>query len=145
MNLILDDVRTELDAWCQSYVIAFAAYDAEAIAAHWTFPALTTQKGQSFAFKSAEHFASNTGRLLDFYKKRRVHKAVRHVIDLLPMSDDAVSMTVEDEMRDPEDQLIVSWRAAYVMQRVNGRWKAAAAIADGEVAAWAEIGTPLGG
>ena len=145
MTLILDDVRKELDAWCQSYVTAFAAYDAEAIAAHWTFPALTTQTGRSFAFKSAEHFASNTDKLLGFYKRQRVHKAVRRVLEILPMSDDAVAMTVQDEMRDPEDALIVSWTAAYVMQRVDGAWKAVSAVADGEVTAWAENGTPLGG
>ncbi|MEO1662286.1 MAG: hypothetical protein AAFR51_14945 [Pseudomonadota bacterium] len=144
MNLILDDLRTELEAWCRSYVTAFATYNAEAIAAHWTFPALTTQKGQSFAFKSVDHFATNTSRLLGFYKQQRVDKAVRNVIDLLPMSDDAVAMTVRDEMRDPEGGLIVAWTAAYVMQRVDGAWKAVAAVADGEVTAWAAKGTPLG-
>ena len=124
---------------------AFESYNAEAIASHWTFPALTTQAGRSFTFKSAEHFAKNTGLLLGFYKAQAVQSVERRVIDLLNMGAGAVSMTVQDRMLDANGQEIAAWQAAYVLQRVDGAWKAVAAIADGEVDAWAARGTPLGG
>ena len=145
MSSALTNLRTDLEAWCRSYVTAFESYDAEAIASHWTFPALTTQAGRSFTFKSAEHFAKNTGLLLGFYKAQGVHSVERRVIDLLNMSAGAVSMTVQDRMLDNNGQEIAGWQAAYVLQRVDGAWKAVAAVADGEVDAWAARGTPLGG
>ena len=87
-------LKSELVAWCQSYVSAFNAEDAEAIAAHWTFPALTTQAGRSFTFKSAEHFARNTGSLLGFYRAQDVAKVERSVSACQLLHRDAVSMTV---------------------------------------------------
>lgn len=145
MSCVLSKLRDEFAAWCASYVRAFEAYDAEAIAAHWTFPALTTQAGRSFTFKSAEHFAKNTGLLLGFYQAQSVTRVEREVMDILEMSPDAVSVTVQDKMLDAAGGQIVSWQAAYVMQRIEGTWRAVAAVADGEVAAWAARGTPLGG
>lgn len=145
MSCPLTDPRSELEAWCQSYVKAFSAYDAEAIAGHWAFPAVTTQAGRSFAFKSAEHFASNTGLLLGFYKQQDVDRAVRKLVDLLILSETAIAMTVEDQMLDSSGAVITSWKASYVMQKRGGDWKAVMAVADGEVSAWAERGTPLGG
>lgn len=145
MSSALTDLRADLEAWCRSYVTAFEANDAEAIAAHWTFPALTTQAGRSFTFKSAEHFAKNTELLLGFYKAQAVASVERRVVDLLQMSAGAVSMTVQDCMLDADGVEIASWQAAYVLQRVDTAWKAVAAVADGEVDAWAARGTPLGG
>ena len=145
MSLALTDVRADLEAWCRSYVTAFESYDAEALAAHWTFPALTTQAGKSITLKSAEHFAKNTGLLLGFYKAQKVERVERRVVELLDMSAGAVSMTVQDRMLDAEGNEIAAWQAAYVLQRVDGAWKAVAAVADGEVDAWAARGTPLSG
>ena len=141
----MSDLRAELDAWCQSYVAAFNKEDADAIAAHWTFPAVTTQKGRSFAFKSAEHFAKNTGLLLGFYRAQRVHRVERRIEDVLSLHRDAVSMTVADAKFTDDGTEIVHWQAAYVLQRIDGQWKAVMAVADGETDAWAAHGTPLGG
>ncbi len=141
----MTDLREELQAWCQSYVTAFSAYDAEAISAHWTFPAVIAGSGRSLSFKSAEHFNKNTENLLGFYKVQRVDHARRSVINHLPMNSETVAMTVSDEMVDPEGNVIVGWQAAYVLQRINGEWKAVMALADGEVSAWAAIGASLGG
>lgn len=145
MSCRLTDPRSELEAWCQSYVKAFSAYDAVAIAEHWAFPALTTQAGRSFAFKSADHFVSNTGLLLGFYKQQNVDRAVRKLVDLVILSDTGIAMTVEDEMLDSSGAVITTWQAFYVMQKRGGDWKAIMAVADGEVSAWADRGTPLGG
>ena len=145
MNCVLSSLRSDLEAWCASYIDAFMSWDAEAIAGHWAFPALTTQAGRSFAFKSTDHFAGNTQRLLEFYKAQDVAKVERQVVEVLPMSETSVSLTVSDRMKTADGILIASWEAAYVLQAREGQWKAIAAIADGEVAAWAARGTPLGG
>lgn len=140
----LIELRTELDEWCQSYVTAFSAYDADGIAAHWTFPAVILRGGRSVTFKSAEHFSKNTGMLLGFYKEHAVDRAIRRLVDCFAMTDDTVAMTVADEMVTATGEVIVSWQAAYVMQRVDGKWRAVLAQADGELSAWTERGTPLG-
>ena len=133
-----------MEAWCASYVAAFERSDAEAIAEHWTFPAITTQAGQSFAFKSAEHFQKNTDRLLGFYQRQGVVSVHRKIQSHFDMSTIAVAMTVADEMRNASGVVLASWHAAYVLQRHQNKWHAVAAIADGEVDAWAARGTPLG-
>jgi len=145
MSSALSDLREQLEAWCQSYVAAFSAYDPEAIAAHWSFPALTTQAGRSFAFKSEAHFAKNTGVLLGFYRAQDVARVERTVTECQILHRDVVSMTVADTMYTSAGSPIVSWQAAYVLQRIDGEWKAVMAVADGETEAWAARGTPLGG
>ena len=140
----MNKIRLELEAWCASYVAAFERSDATAITEHWAFPAITTQAGQSFAFKSSEHFEKNTQRLLGFHQRQGVATVHRRVLNHLEMSAHAVAMTVADDMRDASGATLASWQAAYVLQYTQGKWRAIAAIADGEVAAWAERGTPLG-
>ena len=140
----MTEIRTDLEAWCESYVAAFERFDATAIAEHWTFPALTTQAGQSFTFKSADHFTANTEKLLGFYKRQGVASVERRVLSHYEMGENAVAMTVSDDMRDASGNVLATWHAAYVMQRKDGDWRAVAAVADCEVAAWAARGTPLG-
>ncbi|MEO1323356.1 MAG: hypothetical protein AAFV59_10155 [Pseudomonadota bacterium] len=139
------ELRSELEDWCASYVRAFCDYDADAIAAHWTFPALTTQAGRSFSFASREHFSKNTDKLLGFYQRQGVSDVTRSVIACHALHPDVASMTVSDVMRSQSREEIVSWTAAYVLQRTGGIWKAVMAVADGETQAWAARGTPLVG
>ena len=135
----------ELTAWCKSYVRAFADYDAAKISAHWTFPAVTTHAGRSFAFKSTEHFTGNTSHLLDFYRAQSVAQVERRLVSCQYLHKDAASMIVSDAMFTEDGTEIANWQAAYVLQRVDGVWKAVMAVADGETEAWAARGTPLGG
>ena len=138
------DIRAEIEAWCASYVTAFNAYDAEAVGAHWTFPALILQAGRSLSFDSPATFTRNTAMLLGFYQRQGVARVVRRVTGAFEMNAEAVAMTVADEMQDESGAVIVGWEAAYVLQRIGGKWQAAVASADGETAAWAARGTPLG-
>jgi len=137
-------LASELDAWCQSYVTAFSAYDAVGIESHWTFPALIIQGERSLVFKSSDHFTKNTEALLGFYKREGVARADRKLISCMRMGEATAAMTVEDNMLDDAGGEIVSWQAAYVLQQIGGKWRAVSAVADGESAAWAARGTPLG-
>jgi len=141
----LIDLRRDIEAWCASYVKAFSSYDPQAIAAHWTFPALILSSGRSIGFKSAEQFTKNTDALLGFYKVHKVDRALRSLVDCMLLNEETVSITVDDQMVEADGSVIVSWQAAYVLQRLDGEWRAVCALADGELAAWAERGTPLGG
>lgn len=140
----MSDLSAELSAWCRSYVAAFNAQDAEAIAQHWTFPALTTQAGRSFSFKSEEHFARNTSILLGFYRAQQVDRVARELVDCHLLHTDAAAMVVADVMYTASGDESARWQAAYVLQRVDEAWKAVMAVADGETEAWAARGTPLG-
>ena len=137
-------VADEVAAWCQSYVEAFSAFDIDAIGGHWIFPALILQSGRTLAFDSVERFSKNTSGLLGFYEHHGVDRAERDLVDHLVLSPDAVSITVFDKMIDAAGKTIVTWQAAYVLQSVQGNWRAAVALADRELAAWAARGTPLG-
>ncbi len=121
------------------------AWDADAIARHWTFPALTTQAGRSFSFKSAEHFAKNTKLLIGFYQAQDVARVTRDLVSSQMLHANAAAMVVSDQMYTADGSTIAGWQAAYVLQRVEGSWKAVMAVADGETEAWAARGTPLGG
>lgn len=138
-------LEADLDAWCQSYVTAFSAYDAAGIGDHWLFPALIISSGRNLVFKTREHFDANTGGLLDFYKREGVAKAERGVLSCLAMNDDTAAMRVCDAMLDGDGNTIVTWEAAYTLRKTDEGWRAILAAADGELAAWAARGTPLGG
>lgn len=137
-------LEEELASWCQSYVDAFSAYDVAGISAHWSFPALILQKGRSISFPSESVFARNTEALLGFYKRQGVARAERALACCLSMSIDVAAMRVRDRMLDVRGDDIVSWEASYVLQRVDGVWRAVCAAADGETDAWRARGTPLG-
>lgn len=133
-----------IEAWCASYVAAFNAFDAGAIERHWVFPALIVQRERRLVFETAERFSANTDMLLGFYRRQNVARVTRSLSEHLVMGDGLVSVTVSDVMQDAGGAEIVSWQAAYLLQKVAGAWKAAVAYADGEVSAWAARATPLG-
>lgn len=136
--------REALEDWCASYVAAFESYDASAIGRHWAFPAMILQGEKRLIFDSADRFNANTSMLLKFYQAQNVKRVVRRVVSVMEMGASAASMVVADEMRTADEQPIVNWQAAYVMQRIDGAYRAVAAAAEGEVSAWAARGTPLG-
>lgn len=140
-----ETLRTGLETWCRSYVTAFSAYDADAIAAHWSFPALIVQGERTFTFDTTKRFGKNTAALLGFYRAQDVAAAERTLVQAMAMGPDSAAITVADRMVDPRGKTIVAWQAAYVLVRAAGRWRAVYADAAGETAAWAANGTPLGG
>ena len=139
-----ETIEAEITGWCASYVDAFNKNDAEQISAHWHFPALILHQRQSFVFKTADHFTKNTSKLLAFYKRQVVEAVRRKLNSYMAMSDDVVSMVVDDVMLGTADEVIVSWRSAYILRRNDAGWRACSAVADGEAKAWENRGTPMG-
>ena len=138
------ELSKDLSGWCQSYVAAFSGYDASGIIAHWAFPALILNEGARIVFKSADQFLRNTDMLLSFYERQGIARAERRLLACFEMSASAASMRVHDVMLDRESSVIAEWEASYLLQRIDGAWKAVFAVADGEAAVWKALGTPLG-
>lgn len=138
-------LREDLAAWCADYVAAFSAFDAEAVGAHWQFPALVIQGDRHFVFETAERFNANTGRLLDFYRDRGVARARRRLEAAIDLAPDVSAIRVTDAMLDAGDSVIVTWSAGYTLRRTGEGWRAVMAVATGEGEAWAQAGTPMGG
>ncbi|MEO0549410.1 MAG: hypothetical protein AAFZ91_05780 [Pseudomonadota bacterium] len=137
-------LATELEAWCASYVAAFSAYDAEGVSAHWAFPALILQGKHRLVFAEEAKFTKNTENLLAFYRRQDVDRADRKLLEAFEMGDATAAMRVEDQMLTPDGDLIATWQASYMLQKQADGWRAVSAVADGELAAWAARGTPLG-
>ena len=144
MSQTADNIRSELSDWCQSYVDAFNANDAGRISAHWVFPALIYNEDRRIVFGSNEHFSKNTVKLLSFYQRQGVERVQRRLESHFDLGASVVSIRVHDVMFSTASDLIVEWDAAYVLQSIDGDWRAVSAVADGELAAWRNRGTPLG-
>lgn len=137
-------LRGELEAWCASYIEAFCAFDAGAIAAAWEFPATVSQNGRIFLFPDQAAFARNTEKLFGFYQRQGLVRAERRVIEVLALGPETAAMRVADAMFDGADAVLAQWEAGYTLQRVGHDWRAVFAVADGETESWAARGTPLG-
>ena len=140
----MTDLRTSIDAWCQSYVEAFSSYEAESIGAHWSFPAVINSGDKTVAFASKSDFNRNTEALLGFYRKVGVASARRHLFDVFSMGQGMVAISTADQMLDASGAQITDWQASYVLRQRGPSWLAIAANANGELAAWRARGTPLG-
>lgn len=139
-----ENIEAEIAGWCASYIDAFNKNDAALISEHWHFPALVLHGGQSFVFKTADHFTKNTNKLLAFYQRQGVEAVRRKLYSYMVISDGVVSMVVDDVMLGTADEVIVSWRSAYILRRNDAGWRACSAVADGEAKAWENRGTPMG-
>ncbi|MEM9738384.1 MAG: hypothetical protein AAF829_00815 [Pseudomonadota bacterium] len=138
-------LSSQLKAWCQSYVAAFSAYDVAAISDHWVFPATILVKGSPVVLPSKGLFDKNTETLCTFYRAQGVAKAERNLVSVFSMTQATASIRVADTLLDFSGDTIVAWEAAYTLTLINGHWRACLADAAGEMAAWADRGTPLGG
>jgi len=138
-------LASQLDAWCQSYVAAFSAYDVTAISAHWAFPAMILVDGGPVALDSRARFDRNTEKLCGFYRQQGVASAERTLIGHMSMGEASAAIRVADRMVDNSGAEIVAWQAAYTLLRTPVGWRACLADAGGELQAWAARGTPLAG
>jgi ketosteroid isomerase-like protein len=136
----------QAQSFFDAYAAAFSARDMDAIVDAWTYPCLITQRAASFAFPDRDSFRKNVSSLDGFYVRQGVAKASGTVRQVAEPHDGVAVVEVDYELADASGQRIVAWPTTYTLRRnKTGAWKACFAIADGEVAAWAARGTPLGG
>jgi len=128
-----------------AYAAAFSARDMDAIADAWSYPCLISQSTGAFAFANRDSFHKNVSSLDGFYVRQGVAKASGTVRQVAEPHDGVAIVEIDYELSDVNGARIIAWPTTYTLRRnKTGAWKACFAIADGEVAAWAARGTPLG-
>jgi len=127
-----------------NYAAAFTECDISAIAELWQFPAYITTEGASAAYEEPQAFKKNIVQLCDFYQRQGMAYAQKAVLQTQPLYPRLVMVRTKDELFDGNDRVITSWEHSYIMRLTGTGWKAIAAFADGEIAAWRANGTPLG-
>ena len=73
-----------------------------------------------------------------------MERAEKNLLTVNALYPGIVIVRTEDTLFDKDDVLITSWEHVYLLRQTGARWRAIAAIADGEIEAWEKRGTPLG-
>ncbi|WP_439546686.1 nuclear transport factor 2 family protein [Sandarakinorhabdus sp.] len=126
-----------------AYADAFARQDADALTASWAFPALVSGPAGSFNFDAAT-FRRNLMAMFGFYNRQAVAKTTAQVTSVQALSDTVVLARIDYAMATADDVQIVRFDTAYLLRASGDALLKFAAISDGEMAAWAARGTPLG-
>ena len=136
----------EAQTFFQSYAAAFTRKDMDAIAGMWRYPCYITDQRGGAAFKDLSAFRKNLDRLSGFYDAQGVAGAKANVREANSDDEGVARIVVDYELTDADEKTIIAWSTFYVLRKTDsGEWKACFAIADGEMNAWADRGTPLGG
>lgn len=127
-----------------AYTDAFMRQDVDALTASWAFPALISGPTGALACDEAL-FRRNLTAMFGFYNRQAVAKTTAKVTGVRPLAENVVLAEIDYAMATADDVPIVRFDTAYMLRATGGALLKVAAISDGEVAAWAARGTPLGG
>jgi hypothetical protein len=125
------------------YADAFMRQDTDALVAAWSFPAAITGPTGNKMF-DAMAFRRNVEALFGFYQRQDVAKATADVAAMHPLGDGVVLGQIDYAMFTAAGAPVAAWQTPYLLRDAGAGLKAFAAVADGEIAAWAARGTPLG-
>lgn len=126
------------------YADAFSVRAIDRITESWTFPAFILFSGKQIGF-DRQAFYDNATRLCAFYGAQGVVRAHKEIVALYHFTTTNASVKTADKLYDATDQLIAEWEHVYLLTETADGLKIAAAIADNEVCAWRDRGTPIGG
>ena len=132
-----------IHAYFRDYVGAFSRGDVDAVVGLWRFPATISTRERTVAFDEPG-FRKNVEALCSFYRRQGMAEARKTVSASLHLAPNVASVTTEDSLLDGTGNLIAAWSHGYLLREDEDGIHAIAAIADGEVEAWAARGTPLG-
>jgi len=136
--------RDEIEAFFAGYVDAFARWDFDAVAALWMSPGLFMTPAGSLAL-DADAFRDNGAQLLAFYRAQGVSRPEGELVGCERLHDGVVLTRMRYRLFDMSGAQVVEWEHDYILRRTGEGWRAAFAVADGEIAAWAARGTPMQG
>ncbi|MEI6419032.1 MAG: hypothetical protein WCO82_08195 [Sphingomonadales bacterium] len=136
-------MQAEVQAFFTAYAAAFIRQDSAALAAAWSFPALISGPGAALACDEAI-FRRNTDALFDFYTRQGVADARASVQEVAVLAPGVVLSHTHYAMLASDGSTIAAWDTQYLLRDRGQGLRAFAAVSDGEVAAWAARGTPLG-
>ncbi|OYU16510.1 MAG: hypothetical protein CFE37_00475 [Alphaproteobacteria bacterium PA4] len=133
----------EVQPFYTAYAAAFIRQDSAALAAAWSFPAVISGPGATLACDEAV-FRRNVDALFGFYTRQGVADASALVTAVEPLAPGVVLAHIRYAMLAGDGATIAAWDTQYLLRDRGQGWRAFAAVSDGEVAAWAARGTPLG-
>lgn len=135
----------EISTFLSHYAACFGALDIDRICDHWILPATISVGGTTTVFETRDALADNIAQLGAFYKRQGLSRAyVKVTAHSLPRPDCAF-VTTRYALHGANGTPLVGWDHHYVLRRTMTDWKFVFAIADGEIEAWQERGTPIPG
>lgn len=126
------------------YADAFSSRAMDRVTGAWTFPAFISFGGKQIGF-DRKAFYDNAVRLCSFYEAQGVVRAQKEVLALHHLTATNATVRTADKLYDANGRLIAEWEHVYLLSETADGLKIAAAMADNEVRAWRERGTPIGG
>lgn len=132
-----------LAAFFAAYADAFTRMEPSAVTSLWLFPALVSAAGRSAAFDHPDHFEANTAILMGFYARQGVVRVEKVLLGAMGPSADTAFAVTHDRLFDRNGAIVAEWRHGYLVRLVDMGWRAIGAVADGELEAWRDRGTPL--
>lgn len=137
-------MHDRVQAFFTAYAAAFMRQDGAALTASWSFPALISGPGKALACDAAL-FRRNVDGLFGFYDRQGVADATATVASVQQLSPGVVLSHTRYAMLAADGTTLAAWDTPYMLRDGAEGLRAFAAVSDGEVAAWAARGTPLGG
>ncbi|WP_033294513.1 hypothetical protein [Amycolatopsis jejuensis] len=133
--------QDEIAAFFESYVDAFARFDADAVAALWEpvglFPSATGNSAMD-----VQEFRGHCGNLMDFYRSQGVARPEGKLLTATELFPGVAEARMAYRVWGENEELIAEWEHVYLLRR-SDRWLVTLTIADGEMAAWTARGAKL--
>ena len=125
----MSDVRAFFD----EYREAFAAFDADALMAHFTFPMLVvsaTEDGPSIFASTAEDWPGVLGGLFDAYRSLGVVAADPIEFEVTALTGDVATARVHWELRQADGSAVYDFTGIYTVVMADGAWRITAIAHD---------------
>ena len=133
--------QDEIAAFFDSYVEAFARWDADAVCDLWEPVGLFPSPGGNVAMDRPT-FRGHCATLMDFYRQQGVVRPVGKLLSVAELFPHVAEARMAYRMKGQDAETVAEWDHVYILRRTD-RWRVTLTIADGEMAAWAARGAQL--
>ncbi len=133
--------QDEIAAFFDSYVDAFARWDADAVCDLWEPVGLFPSPGGNSAM-DRQTFRGHCAALMEFYRQQGVVRPVGELLSTAELFPHVAEARMAYRMEGEGAETVAEWEHVYLLRRTD-RWRVTLTIADGEMAAWAARGAQL--
>ena len=133
--------QTELHAFFERYVDAFARNDASAVVELWEPIGLFPSPNGNFAMER-DKFREHCVSLMDFYRSQGVVRTEGKLLEVNQLFPDVAEARMAYCTLDEAGDLVAEWEHFYILRRTDD-WRVTLTIADDEMAAWTARGAQL--
>jgi ketosteroid isomerase-like protein len=129
--------RSEIAAFFDAYVDAFARGDADALSELWEGVGLFPSPSGNFAM-SRDAFRAHCVTLMDFYRRQGVVRPSGALLSASELFPNVAEARMAYRMEGEGGERIAEWEHVYILRR-SDRWRVTLTIADGEMARGARL------